>query len=97
MNVYDDIIIYVNCSADTKEKITRINNIITALEDAELKAATGSDVSEYWLDDGQTKIKAVLRDPAAIEKAISALIKRRTRLQNICAGYRYGLKDGSVV
>ena len=96
MNIYNNIVLYVNCSDDTKEKITRINAIITALEDSELNAAANGDISEYWLDDGQTKIKTVFRDPKAIENTIQALIRRRTRLQNICAGYRYGLQDGNI-
>lgn len=97
MNIYNNIVLYVNCSADTKEKIARIDAIIAVLEDSELNGAANGDVSEYWLDDGQTKIKTVFRDPEAIERAILALQRRKIRLQNNCAGYRYGLMDGKVV
>ena len=97
MNIYNNIVLYVNCSSNIKEKISRIDAIITVLEDSELNGAVNSDVNEYWLDDGQTKIKTVFRDPEAIERAILALQRRKIRLQNQCAGHRYGLMDGNVL
>jgi len=96
MNIYNNIVLYVNCSSNIKEKIARIDAIISVLEDSELNNAANGDVSEYWLDDGQTKIKTVFRDADSIEKAILALQRRKKRLQNECAGYRYGLMDGNV-
>ena len=97
MAYYFNILDYIKCSSDTIEKINRIEAVITALEDAELLAASNSTVEEYWLDDGQTKIKAINRDLGSIERTILLLEKRKIRLQNECVGYRYGLQDGNII
>jgi len=96
MPVYINFVEYINCSTETKEKIARIDAIIALLEDAELNGAANADIEEYLLDDGQTRIKTIYRDIASIEKTIQALLRRKTRLQNQCVGYRYGLMDGNV-
>ena len=96
MAVYLDISTYIGCSQDIKDKIARIDAIIELLEDSELKGAGKAHIEEYKLNDGQTRIETVFRDPSAIEKAILALERRRNRLKNQCAGYRYGLIDGNV-
>lgn len=96
MATYTDFTVYIRCASDTREKIARIDSIIELLEDAELNNAIDAGQEEYSLDDGQTKIKVRLRDITNIEKAIQALIRRKTRLQNMCVGYRYGLRDGNV-
>lgn len=96
MAIYTYITDYISCDTDTKAKIARIDAIITALEDQELIAASNSDIEEYRLDDGQTIIKTIFRDPVIIEKTIHALTRRKKRLQNECVGYRYGLIDGNA-
>lgn len=96
MATYINIIDYIGCNQNTIEKIARIDAIIEALEDSLLLLAANSDVEEYRLDDGQTVIKTIFRDPALIEDAIDKLQKRRTRLINRCHGYRYNLTDGNV-
>jgi len=70
MAYYENITLYIESATCLKEKIEKYNAIITALEDAALKGAEIQDVEEYWLDDGQTKIKNVYRDPDQIFKAI---------------------------
>ena len=97
MPYYLNFVQYINCSSDTKEKIARINAIIALLEDAELNGAGKANIEEYRLDDGQTTIKTVYRDIASIEKTIFLLERRRTKLQNQCVGFRYGLQDGNVI
>jgi len=96
MAYYIHFVDYINCSTDIKEKIARIDAIIKALEDAELKGALNADVEEYSLDDGQTRIKKTFRNIKDIEDAILALQRRKTQLQNKCVGYRYNLQDGNV-
>lgn len=96
MAIYTDITVYIRCASDIRQKIARIDSIIELLEDSLLNNALDSGIEEYSLDDGQTKIKSVLRDPSAIEKAILALEKRKQRLINSCIGHRYGLMDANV-
>lgn len=98
MAIYETCISYIRCAQSAKDKIDRIDAIIAALEDAELNLAIESgDIEEYSLDDGQTRIKTVIRDPSAIEKAILALERRKQRVINGCVGHRYGLQDGKVI
>lgn len=94
MASYDTILNYIDCAQSVKDQITRIDNIITALEDAELKMALSGGVTEYSLDDGQTKIKQVFNSSSAIEAAITALERRKNRLINSnCIGRVIKLRD----
>lgn len=63
---------YVQSATSIQEKICKIDTLITALEDAAIEAAAGADVSEYSLDDGQTKIRAVNRSVSEIANSITA-------------------------
>ena len=96
MAIFYTFVEYINCSANTKEKIARIDAIIEKLEDAELNGAANADIEEYSLDDGQTKIRTTYRDLANVEKTIQALYRRKQRLINNCIGYRYNLQDGNI-
>lgn len=95
MATYDTILDYISCSTSVSEKIAKIDSIIEALEDAELSSALSSgDIEEYSLDDGQTKIKTVIRDSQSIEKAILALERRKNRILNAnCIGRVVKLRD----
>jgi len=95
MASYDTILNYIDCAQGVKDEIARINAIISALVDAELKVALeAGDTEEYSLDDGQTKIKTIIRDPLKIEKAIEALERRKNRLINAnCLGRVIKLRD----
>ena len=61
---------YIINSTDLKERYDRICQIVVALEEQQLAAVGNSDIDEYTLDDGQTKIKTVYRNPESIAKAI---------------------------
>lgn len=66
---------YVTSVATLADRLTRVRALITALFDAQLKVALTGNISEYWLDDGQTKIKTVNRSALEISNAIAALEK----------------------
>lgn len=80
--VYDSAYIYIDGGINLRDKITRIDAIITALEDSALKAAASGNISEYSLDDGQTKIKTVYRNATDVSNAISAFETIRQRWIN---------------
>lgn len=79
MVVFDSAAIYIDSVTSIKEKIVRIDAIITALETTALKAAETGSVTEYTLDDGQTKIHQVYRSPMEVQRSIEAFetIKQR--------------------
>jgi len=70
MQEFESIKIYIENAQGLKDKVDRYCAIIEALEDAALKGAEIQDVEEYWLDDGQTKIKNIFRNPNEIFQAI---------------------------
>lgn len=80
MDIYfDSAYIYIESATSIKDKISRINAIITALETTALKAAANGNITEYSLDDGQTKIRTAYRNPMEVANSISAfeVIKQR--------------------
>jgi hypothetical protein len=94
MASYDTILGYINCSQGVKDEITRIDAVITALQDAQLKGALNGEVSEYSLDDGQTKIKQVFNSYEGLSKAVLALETRKKSLINEnCLGRVMTLRD----
>lgn len=97
MAVYELCTQYIGCARNTKEEIVRINAVIRALEDSMIENGYKSNLQEYSLDDGQTKIKSVFRSIESIEQAITGLERRKQRLINRCVGYRYGLQDGKTL
>lgn len=90
---YDSADIYISSATTLREKITRIDAIITALEDTALVAAGKGDVTEYSLDDGQTKIRTVYRDAASIAVAIANFEQIKQRYVNRLNGRHIRLVD----
>ncbi len=74
---YDSEFEYIESKTDARSKITAIDAIISLLLTSAAKAALSEDVTEYWLDDGQTKIKTVRRSVAAITASIASLRQLR--------------------
>lgn len=66
---------YVTSASTTQDRITRINAIIDMLLTSALTSAGTSGTSEYWLDDGQVKIKEVFRSTDAVLNAIQSFEK----------------------
>lgn len=84
---------YIQSSSDVADKICRLDSLITALEDAAIAAAGGSDVQEYSLDDGQTKIREVYRSFSELEAGITAFIRLKNYYVNKYNGRITQLKD----
>jgi len=93
MVVYDSTKIYIDSAQTICDKIVRLDAIIEALEDTALKSATNDDISEYWLDDGQTKIKTVYKGTDAVLKSIESLIKLKEYYKNKLNGRQVRLVD----
>ena len=86
MTVYNSESLYITCSQDVKDRIDKLKQVISALEDQAIIAAGSSDISEYTLNDGQIIIKTAYRSPDAIAKAIFSFEKILNRLINRCSG-----------
>ena len=94
MTVYDSASIYIDSRATLREKITAIDAIIAALEVSALKAAEGESIEEYWLDDGQTKIKTIRRTSEQIARSILSFEQIKQRYVNTLNGRVFRLVDG---
>lgn len=89
MVVFDSTKIYLQSATTIDDRIAKLEAIIDSLLLAAADSANNSDVTEYWLDDGQTKIKEVFRGPSAI----LASIKVYEQLLN----YYINKKNGHVM
>ncbi len=68
--LYNSEKIFIESATTTEEALARVCAIIVALETLAVTSAANEDVAEYWLDDGQTKIKRVYRSTMEISQSI---------------------------
>lgn len=73
MPIYDSAYIYISTSTSLRDRIVKIDQVIDALHETMLKAATNDNISEYSLNDGQTTIRTMYRGIDQIEKSIMGL------------------------
>lgn len=94
MTIYDSADIYLESKTTARQKVVAIDAIITALLSTAAKAATGENITEYWLDDGQTKIKTVRRSSGEIMASIKAFEQLKQLYINQINGRVMRLVDG---
>ena len=75
------------------EKIEKIDAIIAALEDTALQSAGNDNIEEYWLDDGQSKIKTSYKGTDQIFKSIIAFERMRQIYVNRLNGFVVRMVD----
>lgn len=90
---YDSTQIYIQCARTKRQKIARIDALITAMEDAALKVATGAEVKEYSLDDGQTKVMNVFSSMNEMVAGIKSLMELRNLYSSGLNGRIFTLVD----
>lgn len=94
MVIYDSEAIYIETATTIAGKIIKLDAIILALETEALNRAANEGISEYSLDDGQTKIKTVYRSTKDILNSIQSFIKMKEYYYNKLNGRVYRLTDG---
>lgn len=67
---YDSAALYIESATTMQARVIAIEAIITALLTVAATAAANEDITEYSLDDGQTKIRAVYRGAASVMQSI---------------------------
>lgn len=77
MVIYESAERYIESGTNICDKIVKIDTIISALMLTAVKAATNDHITEYGLDDGQTKIKTIYRGADAVLKSIEMFEKLR--------------------
>lgn len=87
---------YYRTGDTIKEKIKKIDEILDAMLESGLEAALKADVEEYQLNDGQTIIKAIHRNPDQLFNAITSLNKIRNMYSQKVDGHVTRVIDSKV-
>lgn len=85
---------YIESLTTTEARIAGIDKCIDALLLVMIESADKEYISEYSLDDGQTKIRTAYRGVAQIAATIQALTKTRNLFVNRKMGRSFRLVDG---
>jgi len=94
MVIYDSSLVYIQSATTIVGKIAKIDAIISALEDTAIKSAVNEHITEYSLDDGQSKIRTIYRGTAAVLKSIQAFEQLKQMYVNRLNGRVTRLVDG---
>lgn len=79
---FDSEYVYINSATNNLDKIAKIDLVIEGLLDVAIKAATTENISEYSIDSGQSKIKAVYKGTESVYKSITAFRRLRQEFVN---------------
>lgn len=80
MEIFASAYCYLESTTDVKGRIDKLTLIIDAHYDKLLEAVLTSHIDEYWLDDGQSKIKTKYRSQKDVLDAVSGMELLRDRL-----------------
>ena len=89
------ISIYLETKSSMLEKTTAIDALIDTmtLRMADVVGGQAAVVDEYWMDDGQMKVKTSYRGVKDVEAGIQALEKMKQRWVNKYNGRGFVLRD----
>lgn len=91
--IYSTAGIYIASKSSIREKITAIDNIINLLLAEAANSAGTESVSEYSLDDGQSKIRTLYRGSAGVMAAIASFERLKNYYVNQLNGRVVRLSD----
>jgi hypothetical protein len=94
MPIYDSAYVYISTAKSLKDRVVKINQVLDALHDTMLKAATNDNIQEYSLNDGQTVIRTVYRGIDQIQNSIMGLERIKQMYMNQLNGRVVRLVDG---
>lgn len=95
MLVFDSALHYCESATNLNDQLVKIDQIINGLLDLQITVIDKGDIEEYFLDDGQTKIRNRYRSSAQISEAIDAWNKRKQILINQLNGRNMRLRTVS--
>lgn len=84
--------IYIEGATGLLERLTRIEQIIEALELRQISVIANSDIEEYQLNDGQVNIRTIYRSADQIAKAIESYEKLKQKIINKLNGRQMVLR-----
>jgi len=89
------ISIYIESKSSLLEKIKAVDDLIDTMHLRLIEVAGGQNavIDEYWMDDGQMKVKTIYRSVEDVEAGIRALEKTKQRWVNKHNGRGFVLRD----
>jgi hypothetical protein len=93
MILYFSSSVYINSATDNIGRLAKVKAIIDALYAVALTAAADENITEYILDDGQTKIQCNYRGVDAITRSILSFEKIQQMLMNQINGRIFRVQD----
>ncbi len=90
---YSSASLYIESATSLCDKIAKIDTVLDALLNTVLEAAETDNITEYQLDDGQTKIKAIYKGADAVLRSISALERVKQIYVNRLNGHSVRMID----
>ncbi len=93
MIIYTRADVYITSKKTLKDQLAAIDNIISVLMATAATAAVDENLTEYILDDGQTKIQCNYRGIESIVKSIQSLEKLKNFYSNQLNGRMIRLVD----
>lgn len=88
MIIYTSEVNYLETCESLVAKITAIDAIITALLTAAATFSPKDGIQEYWLDDGQTKIKTIYKGVDQIWRSIDNFKRLKNEYKEQLTGGR---------
>jgi hypothetical protein len=80
MIIYTSAHEYIDTASSLKDQIAKVQDVIDSLLDTAVKAASGDNITEYSVDDGQVKIQTVYKGVDAIARSVEAFTKIKQML-----------------
>jgi hypothetical protein len=93
MATYISELKYIESAASLEAKIVKIDQIIDGLMNSAMENVGNSDLKDYFLDDGQTKIRANYRSSSEILDAVADWEKIKTVYVNRLNGRTFRLRS----
>jgi hypothetical protein len=94
MVVYDTCGLYFNSKTTARDRITAIEAVIDALMTTVLTSVGTANVTEFMLNDGQTTIKGVYRNPNEVISAVETLERVKQYYVNQINGRAHRAVEG---
>ena len=85
--------VYIESATTKLERLARIEQIIAALELRQVDVISNSNIEEYDINDGQTKIKTKYVTAESMAKAIVSYEAIANKLRNQLNGRQMVLRD----
>lgn len=97
VQTFENPVLYIESATTLEDRVNRLDSIIDALIAESLRAAGNQRISEYFLDDGQTKVRTIYRNTTEISNAIRDFEQVKHMYLNRLNGRVFNLRDARSI